>query len=81
MWKPWSDCSKTCGGGGEAQKTRECDSPAPAFGGKDCEGDDSMKKECGGLPCKYKMISLSVPGMTREFDIFNTFHRVSLRKG
>ena len=55
MWKPWSDCSKTCGGGGEAEKTRECDSPAPAHGGKECKGDDTMKKECGGLPCKYKV--------------------------
>ncbi|XP_044178032.1 coadhesin-like [Acropora millepora] len=36
-WSPWSDCSRSCGGGNHS-RTRECNNPAPANGGKQCDG-------------------------------------------
>ena len=36
-WGGWSECSKTCGGGVQYRE-RNCSNPAPANGGKECEG-------------------------------------------
>ncbi|MDD2647033.1 MAG: hypothetical protein PHV78_03680 [Patescibacteria group bacterium] len=47
-WSDWSACSVSCGGG---TKTRTCTNPAPANGGKNCEGDSSLvcnTQSCGG---------------------------------
>ena len=54
-WKTWSTCSATCGTG-TTNRTRTCTAPAPAFGGKPCEGKaietKSCKvKECPGITC------------------------------
>jgi len=46
-WSEWGACSKECGGG---TKTRECTSPTPKDGGKDCEGE--KEAECNGDACK-----------------------------
>jgi len=45
-WSNWSACSVPCGGG---IQTRTCTNPAPAYGGKDCEGPDTQ--ECNTHPC------------------------------
>jgi len=45
-WGSWSTCSKKCGGG---EKTRSCDSPAPAHGGKQCQGDST--EDCNTASC------------------------------
>ena len=42
VWGTWTDvgtCSRTCGGG-QRVRLRHCDSPAPAFGGRDCPDAD-----------------------------------------
>ncbi|XP_070193825.1 A disintegrin and metalloproteinase with thrombospondin motifs 9-like [Littorina saxatilis] len=52
-WGPWSkygDCSRTCGGGVK-QKTRNCDSPAPAFGGRYCLGRRIKYRSCNPENC------------------------------
>ena len=59
-WRPWSSCSKTCGGGTQT-RGRLCDSPAPVYGGGDCRGDQSQEKQCNTHSC--------VPDNTKIFDI------------
>ncbi|KAL9955598.1 hypothetical protein ACROYT_G036941 [Oculina patagonica] len=49
-WGAWSDCSVTCGGG-EQKRVRKCNKPKPAGGGKKCEGDKEMTKECNTNSC------------------------------
>ena len=44
-WTAWSSCSKTCGEGTES-RSRNCDSPAAAHGGKECAGKGTDQKDC-----------------------------------
>ena len=46
----WSACSKECGGG-EQTRERECNNPAPEFGGADCQGNSSESQACNEQPC------------------------------
>ncbi|XP_025114064.1 coadhesin-like isoform X2 [Pomacea canaliculata] len=58
-WSPWyldsnGSCSQPCGGGQQNQSyTRNCTSPAPLYGGGDCQGDDSKTESvpCNTDPC------------------------------
>ena len=51
---PYSACTTSCGDGVRT-KTRTCSNPAPAFGGLDCEGDDTMSDNCpDNSPCPGK---------------------------
>ena len=50
-WSAWSACSKTCKQG-KCSRKRKCDSPAPQYGGKKCEGDSSDEEVCNAnVPC------------------------------
>nr|XP_033775017.1 A disintegrin and metalloproteinase with thrombospondin motifs 15 [Geotrypetes seraphini] len=49
-WSPYGKCSRTCGGGVQLAK-RECNNPAPANGGKFCEGLRVKYRSCGLDPC------------------------------
>ena len=56
-WGSWKkanerngECSRSCGGGTETWR-RLCDSPAPAHGGKDCDGDHSQQRRCNTHQC------------------------------
>jgi len=44
-WTDWTSCSQSCGGGTE-MRGRLCDSPAPAHGGADCQGDGLEQRQC-----------------------------------
>ena len=46
----WSSCSAECEGG-ELQRDRECNNPAPSHGGADCEGASSQTQPCNEQPC------------------------------
>ena len=46
----WSECSAECDGG-EQTRTKECNNPAPAHGGADCEGEDFETQACNTHPC------------------------------
>jgi len=49
-WSEYSSCNKTCGRGHQS-RSRSCDNPAPAHGGKDCFGKGEMTKDCSIWPC------------------------------
>jgi len=49
-WTAWTSCSQSCGGGTET-RWRLCDSPAPAHGGADCQGDGLEQRPCNTRPC------------------------------
>merc|ERR1711936_455228 len=49
-WNWWSQCSRTCGGGNKT-RIRDCDSPIPAHGGKECVGNATLTKECKKETC------------------------------
>ena len=44
-WAQWSSCSNTCGKG-TISRSRNCDDPAPAFGGQGCGGSNTEMEEC-----------------------------------
>ena len=50
VWSEYSKCSATCGGGTQV-RGRSCTEPAPAHGGKECEGETVEERECGKDPC------------------------------
>ena len=52
-WSAWSEpssCSHTCGQGTWA-RIRQCNNPAPANGGRVCDGDDRMTEPCMVTTC------------------------------
>ena len=52
-WGKWTDfgeCSKTCGDGLK-KRMRECNNPAPKYGGKSCEGDGTDSEPCKDIEC------------------------------
>ncbi|XP_037550324.1 SCO-spondin-like [Nematolebias whitei] len=50
-WGLWSSCSLSCGGLGVKTRTRGCVQPAPAFGGKDCQGPRQETTYCQAPDC------------------------------
>ena len=55
-WTDWETCPVTCGGADQS-RTRECDTPAPEYGGDDCTVDGSTGSEtqrCNENPCPSK---------------------------
>ncbi|XP_020632434.1 coadhesin-like isoform X5 [Orbicella faveolata] len=58
-WTKWSACSKTCGGYGKRTRDRQCDSPPPAHGGRDCIGSNMGMVYCNTyIPCQ---VTCNVP--------------------
>ena len=49
-WNLFSVCDKTCGGGVQ-KRVRLCNNPAPASGGKPCEGITEETHSCKINPC------------------------------
>ena len=52
-WKGWSHCSKTCGSG-KRSRSRDCNNPAPAYGGRNCQGSSIESGACNTNPCPGK---------------------------
>uniref|UniRef100_A0A8C9S0A9 ADAM metallopeptidase with thrombospondin type 1 motif 14 n=1 Tax=Scleropages formosus TaxID=113540 RepID=A0A8C9S0A9_SCLFO len=52
-WGSWSKfgfCSRTCGGGVRS-RSRQCDNPPPAYGGRDCPGSAFDYQMCNSEEC------------------------------
>ncbi|XP_065792282.1 hemicentin-1 isoform X3 [Muntiacus reevesi] len=50
QWSAWGPCSVTCGRGIQ-KRSRLCNNPSPANGGKPCQGSDSEMQNCQQKPC------------------------------
>ncbi|KAF7648727.1 hypothetical protein LDENG_00152740 [Lucifuga dentata] len=50
-WGRWSPCSLSCGGLGLKTRSRSCTQPAPAYGGKDCQGPRQETMYCQVPDC------------------------------
>ncbi|XP_053398910.1 SCO-spondin-like isoform X2 [Mercenaria mercenaria] len=48
MWMKWTACNVKCGVGVHSRK-RECNSPPPQYGGRDCSGINIEEKKCDTL--------------------------------
>jgi hypothetical protein len=68
-WIPWGQCSKSCGGG-FLLRSRTCNNPSPAYGGKPCIGTLNEVKVCNDVCC---------PGLWIRFFLFN-FIMISIVK-
>ncbi|KAG9346733.1 hypothetical protein JZ751_007047 [Albula glossodonta] len=51
MWSKFGSCSRTCGGGVRF-RTRECDNPIPANGGRTCYGPNYEFQLCNTEDCE-----------------------------
>ena len=54
----WTACSADCDGGNQT-RSRECTNPAPAFGGKDCEGSAEETRDCNTHSCAGYCVTTS----------------------
>ena len=52
----WGTCSGSCGGNGTQSRTRFCDRPALAHGGKECSGESTEYQDCINDNCPGKTI-------------------------
>lgn len=50
LWSAWRPCSVTCGKGIQ-KRSRLCDNPPPANGGRPCQGADSEARHCHNKLC------------------------------
>ncbi|XP_053547916.1 A disintegrin and metalloproteinase with thrombospondin motifs 14 isoform X2 [Bombina bombina] len=50
-WSRFSSCSRTCGGGVRS-RSRHCNNPPPAYGGRDCLGPTYEYQICNSEECR-----------------------------
>ena len=50
MWSQWTSCSQSCGKSVKL-RMRQCDNPAPLYGGEKCNGDAVEKMKCDVPAC------------------------------
>ena len=64
-WGAFTTCTQLCGGGTKT-RSRQCDNPAPAFGGATCAGSANDQQACNTNKCPGTMSLLLYP---KSFDI------------
>ncbi|CAM4666568.1 unnamed protein product [Lepidochelys olivacea] len=75
-WTPYGQCSRTCGGGVQLAK-RECNSPAPANGGKYCEGVRVKYRSCNLDLCSESGLGKSF--REEQCEAFNGYNHSTNR--
>ncbi|XP_018420408.1 PREDICTED: A disintegrin and metalloproteinase with thrombospondin motifs 14 [Nanorana parkeri] len=50
-WSRFGSCSRTCGGGVRS-RSRQCNNPPPAYGGRDCPGPTYEYQMCNNEECR-----------------------------
>ncbi|XP_058841007.1 A disintegrin and metalloproteinase with thrombospondin motifs 14-like isoform X4 [Acipenser ruthenus] len=50
-WNKFGSCSRTCGGGIRS-RSRQCNNPPPAYGGRDCHGSTFEYQICNTEECR-----------------------------
>ncbi|XP_052006280.1 A disintegrin and metalloproteinase with thrombospondin motifs 2-like isoform X1 [Xyrauchen texanus] len=76
MWSEFGACSRSCGRGLQF-RTRDCDNPLPANGGRSCAGPSYQFQMCKTHDCEdpyhdYRAEQCSM--MDNKFDYQNTWH-------
>ena len=67
-WSDFGKCSVSCGGGVQS-RSRSCDNPKPAHGGKDCSklGPALESRSCNSHPCPgmhqliFALVTIGMP--------------------
>lgn len=68
-WSEWSVCDALCGGG-ISTRNRNCSSPPPKNGGRDCYGMTLQSQSCNHHPCtNYTDIHRGKPGYMLPFHL------------
>ena len=70
-WTSWSPCSVTCGNGRQ-ERMRKCDSPAPEYGGKFCEGPAREFHNCEEDDCPGNSSIIFTTVRIRSHRLINT---------
>lgn len=68
-WGGWSNCPVSCGGGSQS-RSRLCNSPTPAHGGRDCNGSNSEQQQCNTHPCPRESNKISLTSKLSK-HVFN----------
>uniref|UniRef100_A0A4W5MN02 ADAM metallopeptidase with thrombospondin type 1 motif 2 n=1 Tax=Hucho hucho TaxID=62062 RepID=A0A4W5MN02_9TELE len=72
MWSQFGSCTRTCGGGVQF-RTRECDNPRPANGGRTCLGANYQFQLCNSQECE-ELYSDFREEQCRRLDTEYEFH-------
>uniref|UniRef100_UPI000D314B66 SCO-spondin n=1 Tax=Maylandia zebra TaxID=106582 RepID=UPI000D314B66 len=70
-WGPWSPCSLSCGGLGLKTRSKGCTQPAPARGGRDCQGPRRETTYCQAPDCPATVVPTEEPATPEEDSGFS----------
>ncbi|XP_070994577.1 A disintegrin and metalloproteinase with thrombospondin motifs 2-like [Oncorhynchus clarkii lewisi] len=76
VWSQFGSCTRTCGGGVQF-RTRECDNPRPANGGRTCLGANHQFQLCNSQECEELYSDFREEQCRRldtEFEFHNNKH-------
>lgn len=76
-WEEWSVCSATCGTGNKV-RTRECNNPAPQYGGE-CPGNGQETEACEIRKCPTSKFTTLI--LIIILEMFQSSSRVNIQLG